>query len=98
MSAAITYTPELGDYVLLPNCSLIPGVGKVVDFVGVRPVVRSLSHPNITVAVKSVKRVVLERCRDPEHPDCLASEELGIDCAQWTRKRIADQSVDRTVS
>ena len=79
---------ELGDYVLVPKCALIPGVGRVVDFVGLRPVVRSLANPNITVAVKAAKRVIPERCCDPEHPDCLVSEELAIDCAQWTRRRL----------
>lgn len=83
------YRPELGDYVLVPGCALLPSVGKVVGFKGHRPVVQSVASPNVTVAVASRKCVVLEQCRDPEHPDCLISQELAIDCAQWTLKHLA---------
>lgn len=89
MSGDASYTPALGDYVVVPNCALIPGVGKIVAFDGARPIVQSLAVPNITVAVRKARRIMLERCKDPEHPDCLVSEELGIDCAQWTRNRLS---------
>lgn len=88
-AATFTYAPETGDYVVVPNCALLPGVGKVVGFTGGRPIVASLACPNITVAVKSVKRVKPERCTQPDHPDCLVSVELAIDCAHFTRQRLA---------
>ena len=80
--AASSYVPAVGDYVLVPSCALLP----TVAFQGRRPIVQSVAYPNITVAVAARKCVVPERCRDPEHPDCLVSEELAIDCAQWSRK------------
>ncbi|MFO0740226.1 MAG: hypothetical protein U0270_30280 [Labilithrix sp.] len=82
------FTPELGHYVLVPDCVLLPGVGKIVGFEGTRPVVQSVAFPNVTVAVKRQRLVLPERCRDAEHPDCLVSEELAIDCAQFTRHRL----------
>lgn len=90
MSASSKYTPDLGDYVLVPDCRMLSGVAKVVGFEGVRPVIQSVSNPNITVAVAKKRIVVPERCRDDEHPDCLQSIELAIDCAQFTRRRLAE--------
>ena len=89
MSGNASYSPALGDYVVVPNCALLPGVGKIIAFEGTRPIVQSLAFPNITVTVRTAKRVTPDRCKDPEHPDCLVSVELAIDCAQWTRNRLS---------
>lgn len=89
MVSAASYSPELGDHVLVPTCTLLRGLGMVIAFDGRRPIVQSLDSPNITVTLASRTRVVPERCREPEHPDCLRSEELAFDCARWTRQRLA---------
>ncbi|MBX3226547.1 MAG: hypothetical protein KIT84_32200 [Labilithrix sp.] len=86
-SSAVSYTPDLGDHVLVPGCALLPGVGRVIAFHAGRPVVESVACPNITITVASTTRVVRERCR--EHADCLSCEELAIDCARWTRERLS---------
>jgi len=85
MAAAPSYVPDLGHFVLVMNCPMLPGVGKVVGFEGARPVVQSLACPNLTVAVAARRLVVPERCSD--HADCLASVELAVECAHWTRGR-----------
>lgn len=94
-SDASSYSPAIGDYVVVPNCALLPGVGKIIAFEGTRPIVQSLAFPNITITVRTARRVTLERCQDPEHPDCLSSVELATDCAQWTRNRLATHRATR---
>jgi hypothetical protein len=76
--------PVLGEYVIVPRCAALGGkVAVVVGFRGGRPIVRSESDPNVTVALSSKQRILPEHCR--EHADCLADAELAIACAQNRR-------------
>ena len=81
--------PQLGDYVMIPDSSTIKGPGIVVGFDRGRAIVRSLEHPNITTTVGSKTRIYPEHCT--EHSDCRVSPALAIECARWTRQRLASK-------
>ena len=77
--------PEIGDHVIVPECTLLGGdVAVVVGFEGTRAVVRLERASNITVTLSRKHRVLPEYCT--EHTDCVAHADLAVECARSMRK------------